>query len=49
MGLSIRPPPATIPTMARLFDGITFLAPDGSFTRVFLLWNFNLIIPSRHP
>uniref|UniRef100_A0A1A9V5S6 Secreted protein n=1 Tax=Glossina austeni TaxID=7395 RepID=A0A1A9V5S6_GLOAU len=37
MGLSIRPPPATIPTIARLAEGTTFLAPDGSFTRVFFV------------
>ncbi|KAH9418335.1 hypothetical protein DERP_010202 [Dermatophagoides pteronyssinus] len=35
IGLSIRPPPAMIPTIARLDDCITFLAPDGSLIRVF--------------
>merc|ERR1719216_403690 len=33
-GLSIRPPPATIPTLARLNEGMTFLIPEGNFTRV---------------
>merc|ERR1711921_8362 len=33
-GLSIRPPPATIPTLALLKEGITFLTPEGSFTLV---------------
>merc|ERR1711921_69988 len=33
-GLSIRPPPATIPMMARLVEGMSFLEPDGSLTRV---------------
>merc|ERR1711921_22319 len=37
MGLSIRPPPATIPIIARLADGRTFLAPEGNFTLVFLV------------
>ena len=32
MGLSILPPPATMPTMARLAEGITFLVPEGIFT-----------------
>jgi hypothetical protein len=32
MGLSILPPPATMPTIALLAEGITFFAPDGSFT-----------------
>merc|ERR1719495_468688 len=36
-GLSIRPPPATIPTDARLNDGSAFLIPDGNFTRVTLV------------
>lgn len=33
-GLSVRPPPATIPTIPRHELGRTFLAPDGSLTRV---------------
>lgn len=33
-GLSVRPPPATIPTIPRHPLGRTFLAPDGSLTRV---------------
>merc|ERR1712080_782099 len=37
MGLSILPPPAIHPTMARLAEGITFLEPEGSFTLVFLV------------
>merc|ERR1711911_95936 len=37
-GFINRPPPAMIPTMARLFEETTFLAPDGSFTRVLLDW-----------
>jgi hypothetical protein len=32
MGLSILPPPATMPTIALFAEGITFFAPDGSFT-----------------
>merc|ERR1719335_2147471 len=35
-GLSMRPPPATMPTTARPLDGIVFLEPDGRRTRVFL-------------
>ena len=30
--MSILPPPATIPTMARLLELTTFLQPEGSFT-----------------
>mmetsp|Transcript_7688 Transcript_7688/g.13894 ORF Transcript_7688/g.13894 Transcript_7688/m.13894 type:complete len:87 (+) Transcript_7688:173-433(+) len=33
-GLSIRPPPATTPTMARQLESTTFLVPDGSLMRV---------------
>merc|ERR1712137_508080 len=33
-GLSVRPPPATIPTIPRQVLGRTFLAPEGSLTRV---------------
>lgn len=33
-GLSVRPPPATMPTMARDCEGRTFLLPDGRRTRV---------------
>ena len=33
-GLSVRPPPATIPTIPRQVLGRTFFAPDGSLTRV---------------
>jgi hypothetical protein len=33
-GLSVRPPPATMPTIPRHELGRTFLAPDGSLTRV---------------
>ena len=33
-GLSVRPPPATIPTIPRHELGRTFLAPEGSLTRV---------------
>merc|ERR1719462_761143 len=33
-GLSMRPPPATIPTEALLKEGITFLIPLGNFTLV---------------
>merc|ERR1719489_440968 len=31
-GLSILPPPATMPTIARLLEGIVFFDPDGNFT-----------------
>jgi hypothetical protein len=34
IGLSIRPPPATMPIIARLNDDIVFLAPDGILTFV---------------
>merc|ERR1719239_63556 len=34
IGLSILPPPAIHPTMARLAEGITFFEPDGSLTLV---------------
>merc|ERR1719161_2662823 len=34
-GLSMRPPPATIPTMARHFAFKVFREPEGIFTRVF--------------
>merc|ERR1711926_22445 len=47
-GLSIRPPPATTPTLARLNEGITFLIPEGSFTRVTpvsLLWVTTVAYP----
>merc|ERR1719228_1112163 len=37
IGLSIRPPPATIPIIARFADGRTFFAPDGNLTLVFLV------------
>merc|ERR1712168_864432 len=37
MGLSIPPPPATMPTVARLAEGITLLEPDGIFTLVLLV------------
>lgn len=33
-GLSVRPPPATIPIMPLELLLMTFFAPDGSFTRV---------------
>merc|ERR1712219_46353 len=33
-GLSIRPPPAITPTVARHRESRTFLAPDGSLMRV---------------
>merc|ERR1719370_178372 len=33
-GLSIRPPPATTPTVARHRESRTFLAPEGSLIRV---------------
>merc|ERR1712190_282328 len=33
-GLSMRPPPATIPTTARQLDGIVFREPDGNRMRV---------------
>lgn len=34
MGLSIRPPPAMIPTMARHLFETVFRAPEGSLMRV---------------
>merc|ERR1712055_535754 len=37
IGLSILPPPATIPIIARFADGRTFLAPEGNLTLVFLV------------
>jgi hypothetical protein len=35
IGLSVRPPPATMPTMPRTLLLTTFFAPLGSLTRVF--------------
>lgn len=35
-GLSTRPPPATIPTVARANDEMVFLEPEGNLIRVFL-------------
>merc|ERR1711921_41080 len=32
IGLSIRPPPATIPTMARLLEAMVFFEPEGNLT-----------------
>uniref|UniRef100_A0A1A9Z6N9 Uncharacterized protein n=1 Tax=Glossina pallidipes TaxID=7398 RepID=A0A1A9Z6N9_GLOPL len=37
MGLSMRPPPATIPTIARLAEGTTFLAPDETQAEEFFI------------
>ena len=36
MGLSIRPPPATMPIAARAFDVSVFFWPDGMRTRTLL-------------
>ena len=32
IGLSIRPPPATIPTIARLLEAMVFFEPEGNLT-----------------
>merc|ERR1719323_209440 len=36
-GLSIRPPPATMPTTARQLEGTVFLEPEGKRIRVFFM------------
>merc|ERR1719250_138415 len=43
---SIRPPPATIPIIALLAEGITFLLPLGSFTLVLLVSGLPLALAS---
>jgi hypothetical protein len=49
IGLSIRPPPATIPIMARFVDFIVFLAPDGNLTFVLLASGLCEIIVAEFP
>jgi hypothetical protein len=49
IGLSIRPPPATIPIIARFVDLMVFLAPDGNFTFVLLASGLCEIIVAEFP
>ena len=49
IGLSIRPPPATIPIMARFVDFIVFFAPDGNLTFVLFASGLCEIIVAEFP